>query len=242
MTPKTKSEQSEHSIIQPTWPAPKHIQAYTTTRSAWGDPTTPPKSPESTAALKKLLHLPGNPAWIHQTHSTIAIPADAAHCTDTADASFTNNINQVCVVLTADCLPLLICNKQGTEVAAIHAGWRGLANHIIETTLTAMNQAPEDLLVWLGPAIGPHKFEVGQDVYDAFVAKEPAASDAFTPTTTHKWLANLYLLATLRLQQQGIRHIYGGDLCTHTQSDLFYSYRRDNGKTGRMASVIWISG
>jgi YfiH family protein len=125
-------------------------------------------------------------------------------------------------------------------VAAIHAGWRGLSGGIIETTVQALAQKPEDLLVWLGPAIGPQKFEVGQDVYDAFTLQQPESAEGFTPYKEGKWLADLYELARIRLKRLGIAHIYGGDFCTYTQDDLFFSYRRDKGKTGRMASLIWI--
>jgi YfiH family protein len=184
--------------------------------------------------------LPNEPIWLTQTHSTIAVEAIPEHAEQTADASYTDTVNRVCVVLTADCLPLLICNSRGTKVAAIHAGWRGLAGGIIENTLEKLALPGSELLVWLGPAIGPQKFEVGNDVYDAFIAQDESARMAFIPKAHDKWLANLYLLATQRLNKLGVTAIYGGDYCTHTQSDLFFSYRRDHGKTGRMASAIWI--
>lgn len=222
-------------FIQPEWPAPSPIKAYTTLRNGWGG-----RQPQHEIDLENLFQLPNEPIWLTQTHSTITIEAIPENKEKIADASFAKQPNCVCVVLTADCLPLLICNKQGSHVAAIHAGWRGLSNGIIEATLSALNQPMDNLLVWLGPAIGPQKFEVGKDVYDAFVMKHPESESAFTPHTEGKWLANLYELAKIRLKQQGISQIYGGDFCTYTQDDLFFSYRRDKGKTGRMASLIWI--
>lgn len=239
-------------FITPNWPAPKNIKAYTTTRHGWGGRKpnhdinrgnithTDPNSMQENQQLTTLLQLPEEPIWLTQTHSTIALEAAPDNQEKTADASYTQKTNRICVVQTADCLPLLICNKQGTAVAAIHAGWRGLAGGIIENTLDAMQQPTQDLLVWLGPAIGPQKFEVGTDVFTEFTNRYPDAHSAFTPHTEGKWLANLYELAKLNLQKAGVTQIYGGDYCTYTQDDLFFSYRRENGKTGRMASLIWM--
>lgn len=227
------------NFLTPNWPAPARIKAYTTLRSAWGNSANV-KSSDSEHTLQTLLQLPEKPFWINQTHSAIAIEAIEGNQHQTADASFTSAIHRVCIVLTADCLPILICNQQGTQVAAIHAGWRGLASGIIETTLQSLSDSGENLLAWLGPAIGPQKFEVGNDVLHAFTSKQPEALAAFNPVSQDKWLADLYQLATLRLKSFGITHIYGGSYCTYTQPDLFFSYRRDQGKTGRMASLIWI--
>ena len=228
------------SYLTPNWPAPASVQAYTTLRTSWGVDSTAAKSPESSAQLISLLNLPADPLWIRQTHSTIAIEATLANRNQEADASFSSNPNHVCAVLTADCLPILVCNKEGTQVAAIHAGWRGLAGGVVEETIKKMNQDPDNLLIWLGPAIGPTQFEVGQDVYDAFLATHTDSATAFKAHNENKWLANLYELAKIRLKHLGISQIYGGKYCTYSQPDLFYSYRRDKGQTGRMASVIWI--
>lgn len=227
--------------IKPTWKAPKHIKAYTTLRNAWtqlevGDQDK--KRP--TQYLKNLLQLPDNPIWINQKHTAIAIEAAPDNQDMIADASFTQRPNCVCVVLTADCLPILICDKQGTKVAAIHAGWRGLAGGIIENTVRALQTPASDLMVWLGPAIGPKKFEVGPDVFEAFTHDHQEASSAFATHTSGKWLADLYKLARMRLQALGVSQIDGGEFCTYTQDDMFFSYRRDQGVTGRMASLIWI--
>lgn len=216
-------------FIQPTWPAPAHIKAYTTLRTA--DPHPVGNIP-----------LPSDPIWLDQhTHSAIAVEATISNKKAIADASFTNQINRVCAVLTADCLPVLICNRQGTHVAAIHAGWRGLASGIVEAALAGLNQPSEEVLVWLGPAIGPSKFEVGSDVYDAFVSQSAESECAFKAQPNHKWLADLYELARIRLHKQGVQAIYGGEYCTYTEADKFYSYRRDKGNTGRLASLIWIT-
>lgn len=240
-------------FIKPEWPAPKNIKAFTTTRHGWGGRKpyhdanrgyithADANSMHENQKLITLLELPDEPIWLTQTHSAIALEATPTNQEKTADASYTQTTKRVCVVQTADCLPLLICNKQGTAIAAIHAGWRGLAGGIIETTLAAMQQPTHDLLVWLGPAIGPQKFEVGKDVLDAFVNRYPDAHPAFKPHTEGKWLANLYELAKLDLQKAGVTQIYGGDYCTYTQDELFFSYRRENGKTGRMASLIWMA-
>jgi len=220
--------------IQPDWPAPCNIKACTTLRDTWGS-----QGSKSKNELRSLLDLPDEPIWVTQTHSNIALEATQDNKNREADATFTDQPNRICAILTADCLPLLFCNKQGTHVAAAHAGWRGLAGGVIESTLEGLNLPAEDTLVWLGPAIGPQKFEVGQDVFDAFTAQHAGSATAFQPQQPGKWLADLYELARIRLSLRGITQIYGGNFCTHTQSDLFFSYRRDQGQPGRMASLIW---
>lgn len=228
------------NIVTPDWPAPANIKACTTTKNIWGEPDAPPTSSVTRQKLEAALSLPASPIWLQQTHGINAVPATKMNIDTDADASFAVNTHTVCVVLTADCLPILLCNKHGTKVAAIHAGWRGLAGGVIESTLAALGEDGDNLLAWLGPAIGPEKFEVGNDVYSAFVNEHPQATIAFKPHGPDKWLANLYALANIRLQNAGVQSIYGGNFCTHTQSDLFYSYRRDNKHTGRMATLIWI--
>lgn len=241
------------TFIIPDWPAPKNIKAYTTLRSGWGGRRPHhdtlrgfhTSDEEESQQLKNLLTLPDEPIWLTQTHSNIAIEALPENREKNADASFTHRVNHVCVVLTADCLPLLICDKNGTVAAAIHAGWRGLANGVIESTVSALsidatNFDANDLMVWLGPAIGPQKFEVGKDVYDAFTQRHVESASAFTPHLDDKWMADIYTLAKIRLNMLGITQIYGGNYCTYTQEDMFFSYRRDKGRTGRLASLIWI--
>jgi YfiH family protein len=233
------------NIITPDWPAPAEIRAFTTTRPYWGKNIGNVDAilQQESARLTALMALPSEPVWLNQTHSDIAVCANTH--TDpyqAADASYTDKPNQICVVLTADCLPILLCNAKANRVAAIHAGWRGLANGVVENTVQALKsgQNDSDWLAWLGPAIGPEKFEVGADVYHAFTEQDAESKRCFVPGAPEKWLANLYDLATLRLQKLGITHIYGGEYCTHSDPDLFFSWRRDRLKTGRMASLIWI--
>lgn len=227
------------AYITPNWPAPTNIKAFTTTRLGWGGPDCRVWMPEAINKLVQVLHLPNDPIWLKQYHSTVVVEALPEHRGSDADGSFSREANQVCMVETADCLPVLICNRQGSYVAAVHAGWRGLVNGIIEAAVQTAAHPADELLVWLGPAIGPGKFEVGRDVYDAFVSKHSAAASAFQRKNDDKWLANLYELARLRLKLLGVNAVYGGEYCTYTQQDLFYSYRHDGGSTGRMASVIW---
>ena len=180
--------------------------------------------------------------WLNQTHGTCVCEAKSDAIVRTADASYSTSQGIACVIMTADCLPVLLCDKQGRQVAAIHAGWRSLAGGIIEATLATF-QNPLDITAWLGPAIGPAAFEVGKDVVDAFCSQFPeSAQKAFLPHPNKpgKWLADLYLLARTRLQSLGVTDIYGGDFCTFNDETHFYSFRRD-GQTGRMASLIWLT-
>ena len=222
-------------FITPNWPAPEHVRAFTTTRSGWHGPALTLES----ATLAELLTLPNEPAWLKQVHGNVAVPALPGSTRPEADASYTNKPDTVCLVLTADCLPLLICDRNGEHVAAIHAGWRGLASGVIENTIQAMDTDPSKLLVWLGPAIGPSHFEVGEDVFSAFIKHDPEAEKAFIPKQSGKWMADIYALAEQRLNALNIHSIYGGEYCTYSQEKQFFSYRREKGQTGRMASVIW---
>lgn len=243
-----------NQYLKPDWPAPSCISAFTTLR--FGGVSQPPYDTFNLAdhvndssehvkknreILKKDLGLINEPIWIEQTHSSIAIEATSAHRDCEADASFTKQPHQVCVILTADCLPLLVCNKKGTEVAAIHAGWKGLANGVIVSTLEKLHSSPEELLVWLGPAISAAHYEVGDEVRQAFIETIPNAESAFMPSPRQRWLADLYTLAKLQMNQLGVTAIYGGNHCTYADPERFYSYRRDGVETGRMASLIWIS-
>ncbi|MDM8564410.1 peptidoglycan editing factor PgeF [Candidatus Halobeggiatoa sp. HSG11] len=236
-------------FITPDWPAPPQVKAYTTTRK--NGYSQPPYGSFNLAThvgddieavtknrnvLQKALAIPSKPIWLEQVHSNITTTAILSNINCKADASYTDKPEQVCVILTADCMPVLFCNKTGTKVAAIHAGWRGLANGILEEVLQYFDS---DVLVWLGPAIGPQAFEVGEDVYAAFTDFLPQASKAFTLTDNNHWLADLYLLARQRLAYQGITAVFGGKFCTYSEPERFYSYRRDKA-TGRMASLIWL--
>lgn len=240
------------SVIKPNWPAPACVKAFTTMRL--GGVSLPPYHQMNLAAhvgdqaesvninralLKKQLNLPADPTWIQQTHSTIVLPASPDNTEKEADATLTDQSERICVVLTADCLPILVCHRKGTHVAAIHVGWRGLLGGIIENTLTALNLPPQELLIWLGPAISAQHYEVGEEVRNAFLVTDPDTHQAFSPSPQKRWLADLYTLARLRLRKMGATAIYGGEYCTYSNKECFFSYRRDGEKTGRMASLIY---
>ena len=239
-------------LIKPEWTVPRHIQAFTTTRN--GGTSEPPyhslnlgdhvaDNPENVATNRQLVtmqaHLPESPRWLRQVHGTRVINSKDWSLNYEADAIISQQQNHVCTVLTADCLPVLLTDKAGTEIAAIHAGWRGLAGGIIENTVQQMKASSSSLAAWLGPAIGPQQFEVGIDVYNAFVGHDSMASQAFQAVDEEHFLADIYLLARLRLADLGIDSVYGGHWCTVSQAGDFFSYRRD-GETGRMATMIWI--
>ncbi len=239
----------------PDWPAPARVYARVTTRALAGASRAPfdafnlgahcGDDPAAVAAnrhrLSVLLDLPAQPRWLRQVHGVdVAVfgQADApAREPAVADAAITSAANVVLCVLTADCLPLLICADDGSEVAAVHAGWRGLAAGVIEITIAKMRTPSERLLVWLGPAIGPLSYEVGDEVREAFVSHQAIAAAEFVPTRPGHWHCDLYALARQRLAAVGVERVYGGKLDTLTDG-RFYSYRRD-GKTGRFASLIW---
>ena len=230
-------------IIKPNWPAPKNIVAFTTTQDLnLGNPSV--YGAETIAKNREILrtemHLPNKPYWIKQTHSNIAIEINHDYKITEADASYTTEKNCICAVLTADCLPVLVCDKNGTAVAAIHAGWRSLVSGIIENTLDLFSQKPDQLMAWLGPAIGPKVYEVGDEVRAQFLEHDPQAALAFAPSPNDRWLMDLYLLAKQRLKTKGVTNIYGGEHCTYTENDCFFSHRRDS-QTGRQASLIYFS-
>jgi len=241
---------NKQAYIKVDWPAPSHVKAYATTRL--GGVSESQFSSNNLAlhvnddekkvalnrkSLIKKLGLPGAPHWLNQTHSTNVVNATSDNID--ADASYVKTQNVVCAVMTADCLPILLCDKKGSQIAAIHAGWRGLLNGIIENAVKMFSVNGAEILVWLGPAIGPNAFEVGQDVRDLFVGQDPNNSDAFKESGPEKWLADIYALARIRLKNLDVNSIYGGDMCTYTEASRFYSYRRDR-ETGRMASLIWL--
>lgn len=186
--------------------------------------------------INATLRLTAEPVWLQQVHGNRVIRADTAIGLEQADASFTCRKGVVCTVLTADCLPLLISSTSGNSVAAVHAGWRGLLSGVVENTIHAMPE--KNLIAWLGPAIGADCFEVGGEVRKAFVDKSNCFAEAFREQKEGKWLADIYRLATIILSMSGINRVYGGAFCTMTDSERFFSYRRD-GKTGRMATMIW---
>lgn len=242
------------TFIQPNWPAPKNIRAIQTTRQggfsqapydSFNLATHVGDNAHTVAKNRQLLnpYLPSEPVWVNQVHGVRVLDAATSSCLEDADASIARQKNVVCVTMTADCLPLLMCDTQGTVVAAVHAGWRGLCDGVIEATVKKMAVLPAEILVWLGPAIGPESFEVGEDVRQAFLAQDPNATLALQSIGNEKWLCDLYTLAKQRLQAVGVRQIYGASVnenfCTFKQQDQFFSFRRDK-STGRMASLIWL--
>lgn len=196
---------------------------------------------EAVAANRALLResLPSEPLWLSQVHGNRVEDADVVSDVPEADGSVARKAGAVCAVLTADCLPLLLCDRAGTVVGAAHAGWRGLAGGVVEATLRAMAAPPAEIMVWLGPAIGPQAFEVGGEVRAAFMRLAPEAASAFQPLGGDKWLADIYRLARQHLARAGVTQVFGGEFCTYSDAARFYSYRRD-GVTGRMASLIWL--
>ncbi len=264
------------NILTPDWPAPKNVRSVQTTRHGGvsGTPYTSlnlgdhvgdaPLAVERNRMLLEPL-LPSEPVWLKQVHGVAVADAAQADCWPEADACVSAHPGAVCVVMTADCLPVLLCDDSGSVVGAVHAGWRGLCDGVIEQTVQAMKVPPATLMAWLGPAIGAQAFEVGDEVRAAFVARQPQAAAAFIPSPASgstkgrqagcgivtgvggegkgegkKWLADIYQLARLRLHALGITRIYGGGLCTYTDSARFFSYRRD-GATGRMGTFIWLA-
>ncbi|NOU00043.1 MAG: peptidoglycan editing factor PgeF, partial [Gallionella sp.] len=233
------------------WPAPPNIRALQTTRIG-GFSRAPYDSlnlgshvsdaPLDVARNRILLNtlMPSEPVWLEQVHGIVVANADSASCLPQADACIATHRSAVCVVMTADCLPILLCDQQGTVVGVVHAGWKGLAAGVIEAAVHAMNVPMQNLMAWLGPAISQQAFEVGAEVREAFIAADPQALNAFLAGKNGRWLADLYALARLRLGALGITKIFGGDYCTYREPDKFFSYRRDC-VTGRMGTFIWLA-
>lgn len=239
-------------LLRPDWPAPARVQAAVTTRRGgvssgpWASlnlaahvEDDPAAVTENRRRLNAALGLVEEPLWLTQVHGTAIATGDNGPGCE-ADGSYSDRTGRVCVVLTADCLPVLLCDRSGREVAAVHAGWRGLVNGVIEAALDRFKAAPEDIMAWLGPAIGPDAFEVGAEVRAAFLASDAEAAMAFRPNRPGHWLADLYALARLRLMRRGVAAVYGGGLCTWSDAERFYSFRREP-VTGRMASLIWLT-
>ncbi len=236
--------------IVPDWPAPARVRAMSTIRSGgfsqppWdsfnlGDHVgdSPKLVAQNRARLVADARLPAEPLWMEQVHGCDVLASDDHG--SRGDARFSNKSKEICAVMTADCLPVLLCDIQGTSVVAVHAGWRGLAAGVLEQALRCFDQPALAIMAWLGPAIGPAAFEVGDDVREAFVQQQAGSVAAFTPCAQGKWLADIYALARQRLHAQGVEQVYGGGFCTYTETERFFSYRRD-GCTGRMASLIWL--
>ncbi|MFM5819645.1 peptidoglycan editing factor PgeF [Aeromonas sanarellii] len=241
--------------IEPDWPAPGNVRALSTTRNGGlsegvfaglnlgghvGD--EPARVEANRTLLQQAAGIPGPLNWLNQVHGTAVHPVSREYGgAPEADAACAREAGLACIVMTADCLPVLFCDRAGTVVAAAHAGWRGLQGGVLEESIAAMGCEPGVILAWLGPAIGPTAFEVGGEVRDAFMAEQAEAAAAFVPSSSEgKWLAHIYQLARLRLARAGVTAVYGGEHCTFSDSERFYSYRRD-GQTGRMASIVWLA-
>ncbi|MBV6446839.1 peptidoglycan editing factor PgeF [Nitrosomonas sp.] len=246
-----------HDWITPSWLAPANVKALFTTRSGGVSSGAngvyaslnlgahvnddPAHVIRNRALLRH--HLPNEPKWLKQVHGNLPIWIDETEAeTPQGDAVLSRTQGTVCAVMVADCLPVFLCDKAGVTVGIVHAGWRGLASGIIEQSVAAMQSDRGQLMAWLGPAIGPDRFEVGSDVYDAFVQHDAQAAQAFKSMGSareKKWLADIFLLARQRLISCGVTEIYGGGICTYSDPARFFSYRRD-GETGRMAALIWL--
>lgn len=244
------------SWIFPDWPAPPQVHAAITTRHGPGI-SAPPldrfnlglRSGDASdavhanrGAMQQVLGLPSAPRWLHQVHGVSVAKLGPLPSVDEpeADAVVSHIPGTVLAILTADCLPVLFCADDGSEIGAAHAGWRGLAGGVLEATLTQLETPPSRVLAWLGPCIGPISYEVGEDVRQAFVASDVAAASCFVPTRLGHWFADLAALARRRLQAAGVQRIHGGGFDTHADA-RFYSYRRDGVHSGRFASLIWLA-
>jgi len=230
--------------IVPDWPAPAHVHAVSTTRKgvAGGKIDFSPRAADVDAARSTLRSLlPADPRWLSQVHGRTIVSADAGWArAPQGDGAVAREAASVCAVLTADCLPVLLADRDGSVVAAVHAGWRGLAAGVVEAAVDAMSVAPASLLAWLGPAIGPRAFEVGADVYATFCDADPAATVCFVAGSPGKWYADLYALTRRRLARAGVSAAYGGGRCTFSERETFYSYRRGGADAaGRMATLVW---
>ena len=243
------------AALAPEWPAPPRVRALTTTRHLPGLSQGPYAAfnlgllsgeeegvvRANRALLQRAFALPSPPRWLHQVHGdrSLRITEEIIGSEPQADAAFTMLPGTVLTILTADCLPILLCNEDGGEIAAIHAGWRGLSAGVIECCVTRLRGPPQQLMAWLGPAIGAASYEVGDEVRDAFVTSAPSAAGAFAATRPGHWHCDLYTLARQRLAALGVTRVYGGGFDTFADA-RFYSYRRDGAHSGRFASLIWL--
>jgi YfiH family protein len=239
-------------FIYPDWPAPSNVRAAVTTRA--GGVSTGPYATlnlgahvgddanavaENRRRVRAALQLPAEPTWLNQVHGTAVVEARSYEAPPTADASIAHAPRAVCCVLTADCLPVILCDEKGTRVAAAHAGWRGLATGILAETIAAFGNESQSLVAWLGPAIEQGAFEVGDEVREQFVARDSANARAFVRNERDRWQADLYELARLELGRLGVTNVCGGGFSCYADAERFFSYRRD-GKTGRMATMVWL--
>jgi purine-nucleoside/S-methyl-5'-thioadenosine phosphorylase / adenosine deaminase len=243
---------TDASLLQLDWPLPAGVRAAFTTRvggvssEPWetfnlathvGDVHADVAA--NRARLKTLLALPAEPGWLSQVHGTVVADLDAEpRGVITADAAIARQPGRVCVVMVADCLPVLFASRDGQRIAAAHAGWRGLASGVLEQTVKALGVPSGELTAWLGPAISQAHFEVGDEVRETFLKSDRAANSRFKMNARGRWQADLFGLARLRLASMGVTDVHGGGICTYADRERFYSHRRD-GKGGRMAALVW---
>lgn len=240
--------------LRPDWPAPANVRAAATTRTGGvslnefsslnlamhvGD--DPVAVLENRRLLRLGLQLPAEPVWLNQVHGTQVIEAAPHDSAPTADACVARTSGQVCVVMTADCLPVLFCDRAGTRVGAAHAGWRGLVGGVLTETIEALDVEPANLLAWLGPAIEQDAFEVGPEVRDQFIARDASNAHAFKENSRGRWQADIYALARRELQSSGVNAVFGGGFRSYADAERFFSYRRAS-RTGRMATLVWMEG
>jgi YfiH family protein len=242
------------AILRADWPAPPRVQAFTTLRHGAGVSQPPfdhfnlgPRAGDAADAVARnrtelieRFALPSAPRWLRQVHGT-AIALEPGEDEPEADAAVTATPGTVLAILTADCLPVVFAASDGSEIGAAHAGWRGLAAGVLEATVAAMRTPPAAITAWFGPAAGPQAYEVGEDVFGAFVSGDPRAETAFSPTRPGHWRIDLYALARQRLADAGVTNVHGGGLCTISDPQRFFSHRRDQ-RGGRMATLAWIEG
>lgn len=250
MTPAVVRE--DLGLLTPDWPAPSGVRAAFTLRA--GGVSAPPYDSLNVAAhvgdlpacvaenrrrLREQLRLPGEPAWLEQVHGTDVAELDGQEAGAPADAVITRRAGRVCAVQVADCMPVLFAARDASVVGVAHAGWRGLAAGVLEATVARLGVPPAGLIAWLGPAISARHFEVGSEVRAAFVARDAGAADAFAANARGRWQCDLVALARRRLAALGIVSVSGGEWCTHSDRERFFSFRRD-GQCGRMAALIWL--
>ncbi len=240
------------TVISPDWPAPTGVKAVTTERgggvsrgpyASLNLGTQAGDDPDSVAANRRILaaelELPAQPSWLEQVHGTTVVDLDT-ESPGAADGAVTSSAERVCAVLSADCLPVLFASSAAVRIGVAHAGWRGLASGVLPAVVAAMGGDPGDLLAWIGPAIDSAAYEVGADVRAVFVAADSGADACFTPNGRGRWQADLYGLARRSLEAAGVSAIYGGNFCTYSETERFYSHRRE-APCGRMATLIWLS-
>jgi YfiH family protein len=243
----------EFEWLEPEWPAPPGVRVISTLRQ--GGSSVGPYASMNLAShvgdaaasveanrrlLRRAAQLPAEPMWLEQVHGTEVVVHDGRSDVPRADAAITRGRGRVCAVMTADCLPVVLADRAGSRVAVAHAGWRGLAQGVVEATVRAMHCPPAGLIAWLGPAIGQQAFEVGAEVRDAFVARSEKLAGCFAGNERGRFQADLYGIATAVLAEAGVTAVHGGGWCTASDPSRFFSFRRD-GTTGRMATLAWLS-